>query len=193
MLKTLLMSSMLGQSMFSTAFLRAADEGSEPLGLIEFEDNLDDIEKPPELPANVYTGEVQDVQMQTSGKGNKYFAIKFVIPPEEIPADLQDGFPEGAVLYWNRQIVPKSSDRRALYNLRRLVEALGLDSSKNSVDPNEWMGCKAKLRVRMGTYQGEQRAEIAAVEAAEAAPTRGAQAARGAKNKNASGRASARR
>lgn len=151
-----------------------ADEG-EPLGVIELDQNLGDAEKPAELPAGSYIGEVQDVQIQDSAKGNRYFAIKFVIPPDEIPADLQDQFEDGAILYWNRQIVPTGKDRRALFNLRKLVESLGLDANTSAIDPNEWMGQKAKLRVKLNRYQGELRAEIGAIEPeeAQAAPARG--------------------
>lgn len=140
----------------------------ETLGIVELEDNLADVEKPPELPPGLYTGEVQDVQINDTQKGNRAFAIRFVIAQDEIPVDMQDQFEDGAILYWNRQIVPTSKDRRALFNLRRLVESLGLDANTTTIDPNEWMGCRARLRVRHGTWQGEKRAEIAAVEPAEA-------------------------
>jgi hypothetical protein len=89
------------------------------LGVIEFEDNLSEVDKPPEIPAGKYNAEVQDIQVQTSQKGNKYYAIKFVIPPDELAADISDNFPDGAVLYWNRQVVPNKGDRRAMFNLRR--------------------------------------------------------------------------
>lgn len=146
----------------------ADDEGSDELGVIELDESLADVEKPAELPAGTYIAEVQDVQRQTSTKGNDYFAIKFVIPPDEIPADIRDDFEDGAVLYWNRQLVPV--DRRSKFNMRRLIESLGLDSQTNRIDPNEWMGRQARLRVVMGKYNGEQRAEIRAVEAAETRP-----------------------
>lgn len=162
----------------------APDE--EPMGIIELEDNLADVDKPPELPAGAYVGEVQDVQMQTSGKGNRYFAIKFVIPPDQLPADIAEHFEDGAVLYWNRNIVPNGRDRRALFNLRKLVEALGLDSKTTTIDPNEWMGRRARLRVVMGKWQGEDRAEIRSVDPAEAKPAparQQQQAARGRKGR----------
>lgn len=154
----------------------APADSDEPMGIIELDESLSDIEKPPELPAGTYTGEVQDVQIGQSQKGNRYFAVKFVIPADEIPKDIQEHFPDGAVLYWNRNIVPTKGDRRALFNLRKLIEALGLDSNTTSVDPNEWMGREARLRVTMGKWQGEDRAEIKSVEAAEsrAASRRGA-------------------
>ena len=102
-----------------------------------------------------------------SSKGNPYYSIKFVIPQDEIPADIQEDFEDGAVLYWNRQLVPSAKDRRALVNARKLIEALGLDSNVTTINPNEWMGRRARLQVTMGRWQGEDRAEIKSIEAAE--------------------------
>jgi hypothetical protein len=143
----------------------------EPMGIIELEENLADVEKPKEIPPGKYVGEVQDVQEKASAAGNSYFAVQFRILPEELPADVAEQYEDGAVLFWNRIIKPRGrSDRRALFNLRKFVEALGLDPNTTSIDPNDWMGRQARLMVRMGSYQGEQRAEIGSVEAAEAKP-----------------------
>jgi hypothetical protein len=149
-------------------------DDTEELDVIELEESLSDAEKPLELPAGIYVGEIQDVQVAASQKGNPYYAVKFVIPPEEIPADIQDQFEDGAVLYWNRQIKPTARDRRALHNLRKFVEAIGLDTDTTSINPNDWMGCQARLRVRHRVYQGEKRAEIQSVEALEGAAPRAA-------------------
>lgn len=173
----------LGSVFHNTATFARAEQSSsddETLSIIELDENLADVEKPSELPPGVYTAEVQDVQVNDSQKGNRYFAIKFIVPPEEIPADVRDDFPDGAVLFWNRNIVPTGRDRRALFNLRQLIEKLGLDAATNQVDPNEWMGRSARIRVVMGKWQGEERAEIRAIEAAEKAPAaRGKGPARG--------------
>jgi hypothetical protein len=153
----------------------------EPIGIIELEENLADVEKPPEIPAGKYTAEVQDVQEMTSGKGNTYFAVTFHIAPEELPQDIADQYEDGANLFWNRTMKPKGrSDRRGMFNLRRFIEALGLDSNTTTIDPNDWMGRPARLHVVMGKWQGEERAEIRAVEPAEErAPPPKARAARG--------------
>jgi hypothetical protein len=141
----------------------------EPMGIIELEENLADVEKPKDIPPGKYVGEVQDVQEATSGKGNTYFAIQFRVPPDELPADVAEQYEDGAILFWNRIIKPRGrSDRRALFNLRRFVEALGLDPNTTTIDPNDFMGRQARLHVVTGRYQGEDRAEIRAVEAAEA-------------------------
>jgi len=147
----------------------------EPMGMIELDENLADVEKPKEVPPGKYTGEVQSVEEKPSAAGNTYFAVQFRIPPDELPADVADQYEDGCLLYYNRIIKPRGkSDRRALFNLRKFIEALGLDSNTTTIDPNDWMGRQARLHVRMGKYQGEERAEIAAVEAAEpkAAPAR---------------------
>lgn len=144
-----------------------SDENNE-LGLIELDMNLSDVEKPAELPAGLYVGEIQDVQKGTSQKGNEYFAIKFVIPNNEVPAELAEQFEDGATLYYNRLVVPSGRDRRALFNLRKFLEAIGIESNTTTIDPNEWMGRQARLKVVMGKWQGEDRAEIKSIESAEA-------------------------
>lgn len=143
-------------------------EENDTLDVLELDESLADVEKPPEIPAGAYVGEIQDVQVKDAQSGNRYYAIKFVISPDNLPADIRDNWEDGAVLYWNRNIVPKKNDRRALYNLRKLMEALGFDANTTTIDPNEWMGREARLRIVHGKYQGETRAEIRAVEPAEA-------------------------
>ena len=148
----------------------------EMMGIIELDENLADVEKPKEIPPGKYVGEIQDVQEATSGKGNTYFAIQFRVAPDELPADVAEQYEDGAVLFWNRIIKPRGrSDRRALFNLRKFIEALGLDPNTTTIDPNDWMGRQARLMVRMGRYNNEERAEIGSVEPAEpkAAPARG--------------------
>lgn len=158
------------RSYFNTAALAAQSDG-EPLDILELEANLADIEKPPELPAGLYNAEIQDVQIPTSSKGNRYYAIKFAIAAEEIPADVAEHFEDGAVLFYNRLVVPTGKDRRALYNLRQFIESIGLDSNTTTIDPNEWMGTTARLKVRQVKYQGEWKAEIQSVEQAAVDPT----------------------
>lgn len=150
-----------------------ADSG-EPIGIIELDENLGDAEKPEEIPPGLYTAEIQDVQTPVSGKGNTYFAVKFVIAPDDLAADIRDDYPDGAVLFFNRVIVPKKGDRRALFALRKFVESIGIDSNTTAIDPNEWMGRQARVRIAHGKYNGETRAEIKSVEAAEEAPARAA-------------------
>lgn len=156
--------------LWSIASMMASDE---PLDIIELEANLGDAVKPPEVPAGKKPGEIQDIEIKTSGAGNRYYAIKFVIDPNDLPEEMREIYEDGAVLFWNRQIVPRgASDRRALFNLKQFYTNIGLDNNITSVDPNDWMGCKALLTIKHGTYNGEVRAEIAAIAPLDKAPAR---------------------
>lgn len=141
----------------------------EPLSVLELDQNLADVEKPPEVPPGKYEAEVQEVQEAVSaGKGNRYYAIKFVIPQDNLPADIREHYEDGATLSYNRVLVPKQGDRRQLYNVRKLIEALGFDSNTTTIDPNEWMGRRTMLRVVHEKFEGEPRANIRGLEPAEA-------------------------
>jgi hypothetical protein len=169
---------------------RAPDEGdgAEELSIITLDEDLSDVEKPPELPVGKYEGEVQEVGVQTSQKGNQFYAIKIIIPQENIPASVQEHFPDGAVLYWNRQlVVTPTSDRRTKFNLRKMMEAFGLDTSVREIDPTQWMGCSVGVVIKSGKYQGETRSEIGSLYPLEAAAP--APKAASAKGKAAGGRA----
>lgn len=156
---------MTGASLLALA--GAVHDDGEGLGLIELDQNLADVEKPLELPPGLYTGEIQDVQISQSQKGNQYFAIKFVIPNTEIPADVAEQFEDGATLFYNRIIVPNGKDRRALFNLKKFIEAIGIETNSTTIDPNEWMGRQARLKVVSEKFQGEDRAQIKSLESAE--------------------------
>jgi hypothetical protein len=151
------------------------------LSLITLDTNLNDVEKPPELPAGRYVAEIQDVQIATSGKGNEYFAIKCHIAPDQIPAEMQEHYEEGAIFYWNRQVVPKGNDRRSLFNLKELYKKMGLDPNVTEIDPNTWMGQKIGLVLNPEVYQGETRANVKSLFMPEESAPRAAKAAPAAK------------
>lgn len=145
-------------------------EDSE-LDIIEIDGDLSDVEQPPELPDGKYVGEVQDVQVNTSARGNEYYAIAFVISPDNIPANIADHYEDGARFYYNRLLVyrGKGATRRNLYAIRKFYEALGLDTAIRVIDPNEWMGRECGLVLRQGKdLDGNPRAEIKGFYPAEA-------------------------
>jgi hypothetical protein len=112
---------------------------AEDLDIISLDMNLSDVERPPEVPVGRYVGEVQSVEKKTSGQGNEYFALRILVPPEQIPAEVSEHYEDGALFFFNRLLVPKGGDRRSLWNLRQFVEKLGLDSNTSEINPNEWM------------------------------------------------------
>lgn len=132
----------------------------EPLELIELEDNLANAEKPPELPNGIYDAEIQSVSSGTSASGNQNFQIQCKIDTDAIPANMTEFFPDGSTLTYSRLLKPRSGDRRDMYNLKKFVEALGLDTNSNAIDPNDWMGQRCRVRIKGSMYQGEMRAGI---------------------------------
>jgi hypothetical protein len=140
----------------------------EELDIISLDMNLSDVERPPDVPVGRYIGEIQNIEVKTSGQGNDYFAMRVLIPAENIPADIVEHYEDGALFYYNRLLVPKGNDRRALWNLRQFVEKLGLSSETNEIDPNEWMNQRIGLVI--GTeknLEGETRSAIRSMFAAE--------------------------
>jgi len=145
----------------------------EELGIISLDVNLADVERPPEVPVGRYVGEIQSVEQKTSGAGNEYFAIRILVPNENIPAEVAEHYEDGAVFFFNRLLVPKGGDRRSLWNLRQFVEKLGLDTNTNEINPNEWMNQSVGIVVGMEKNQdGELRSAVKSLFAAEEAPAR---------------------
>ena len=145
----------------------------EELGIISLDMNLADVERPPEIPVGKYVGEIQSVEVKTSGQGNEYFAIRILVPAENIPAEVAEHYEDGALFFYNRLLVPKGNDRRSLWNLRQFVEKIGLETNTNEINPNEWMN--QSVGVVVGTeknLEGEMRASIKSLFAAEDAPAR---------------------
>ena len=145
----------------------------EELGIISLDMNLADVERPPEIPVGKYVGEIQSVEVKTSGQGNEYFAIRILVPSENIPAEVAEHYEDGALFFYNRLLVPKGNDRRALWNLRQFIEKIGLDANTNEINPNEWMNQTVGIVVGMEkNLEGELRANVRSLFAAEEAPAR---------------------
>jgi hypothetical protein len=145
----------------------------EELGIIQLDTNLADVERPPEIPVGRYVGEIQSVEQKTSGAGNEYFALRILVPSENIPAEVAEHYEDGALFFFNRLLVPKAGDRRSLWNLRQFVEKLGLDANTTEINPNEWMNQSIGIVVGMEkNLDGELRANVRSLFAAEEAPAR---------------------
>ena len=143
------------------------------LGIIQLDMNLSDAERPPEIPVGRYTGEIQSVETKTSGAGNEYFALRILVPSDNIPAEVAEHYEDGALFFYNRLLVPKAGDRRSMWNLRQFVEKLGLNTDTNEVNPNEWMNQSIGIVVGMEkNLDGELRSSVRSLFAAEEAPAR---------------------
>lgn len=140
----------------------------ENLSVFSIGRNLGDIEKPAVIKPGKYRAEVMDVDQTKSAKGNEKYDIQFIIPPDSYPAsqsdELNDSYPDGITMTWSRYTVPRSErDGRALYNLRRLYIALGLDPNVEDIDPQDWMGQECLLQIEKNMWEGEERAQIRAL------------------------------
>jgi hypothetical protein len=145
----------------------------DEVGIIQLDTNLSDVERPPELPVGRYVGEIQSVEVKTSAAGNEYFALRILIPGDNIPAEVSEHYEDGAIFFWNRMLVPKGNDRRSLWNLRQFIEKIGLNANTNEVNPNEWMNQSVGVVIGMSkNLEGELRAEVKSLFAAEDAPAR---------------------
>jgi hypothetical protein len=149
----------------------ADDQDDGSVDIIEIEGSLDEIEKPQDIKAGRYLAEITNVEIRQGPKA-RYYAVTFVIPPEEFPSDqaeaLEESNPDGIQIYWNRVMVPRSgSDQRSLFRVKQWMATIGLDTATNRIDPSEWMGQQAMLVVQHGTWQGEKRPEIKRVEKAD--------------------------
>lgn len=145
----------------------------EELGIISLDQNLSDVERPPEIPVGRYVGEIQSIEVKTSGQGNDYFAMRILVPADNIPAEVAEHYEDGAIFFYNRLLVPKGNDRRSLWNLRQFIEKLGLDSNTNEVDPNEWMNQSIGVVIASEkNLEGELRSTIRSLYPAEDAPAR---------------------
>jgi hypothetical protein len=94
--------------------------------------------------------------------------MRFVIPESQFPADFDnESYPEGVVLYYGflRAVTEEQRDRRTIYGVRSFMEKLGLPTNTRTIDPNEWMGAKVKLRIEHETWEGEDRMRIRGIEA----------------------------
>lgn len=141
----------------------AENEGPELGSVFEFADDISKAEAPPPLPPRSYVGTVTGAVAAMSKKGGKYAAIEFTIAPDQFPPDFAAIQQDAVKLYYRR--VGLDDTARTRYNIRKFCEALRVPVSKR-FDLNDCIGKSASLKVGDSEYNGEKRAEIQAVEAA---------------------------
>lgn len=138
----------------------SASKGNQTMSdtsIIEYQDDLADAEAPPILPVGDYPAEIRGAEIKTSGKGNEYINVTFVITPENYPADFTDGPEEGIQLSYGR--LSPANETRARYNMKKFVESIGGKLGKQ-LDLNDWIGLSANVALVHDTYEGETRAQI---------------------------------
>lgn len=104
------------------------------------------------VPEGDYTVRVDEVTQEESDAGNAYLAWVLKVA---------DGKHKGSTLYHNTSLQPQ-----ALWNLKGVLEALGVEVPDSSldVDLKELVGMTANVTVEHETYQGKPKARIVAWE-----------------------------
>jgi len=126
--------------------------------ILSFSEDISKAEAPPVLPAGEYTAEIRSVERKTSqNSGNNYLAIQFYVPSDQYPADYVDGDPDGMSMTYNRLVV--EDDAKSRHRVRKFCEAIGAKMGRE-LNVADWVGLTATVSVKIGSWEGEDRAEI---------------------------------
>lgn len=136
---------------------------SDQPSIIEFSEDVATAEAPVPLPVGDYPAEIRGVTSKTSQNGNPYAQVQFFINPDSYPADYTEGEPDGMILSYNRVSLQDTPASR--HRMRKFLEAIGAPAGKK-IDLNDWVGRTAIVSVAHDPYEGENRANIAKVNAA---------------------------
>lgn len=133
--------------------------------IVELDMNLEDMEDFEILPDGNYPGTITLAEMRTSPKGNDYYYVTFKIDADDFPADYAvENAPEGINLTYARVQKPTPTNRRSVTAVKKFMAALGLSLKTSTINPGEWEGRKASLKVGHGDFNGEQVNQIVSVE-----------------------------
>ena len=117
---------------------------TELSSVIEFDEDLNNVEAPNPLPAGQYSATILSAEPMMSKNGeHKMAKVTWSIPAEEYPADYVDGNPAGTQL---TQYLMLDNTARAKFALKRFVQAIGAPLS-NTVDLTTWLGLAARVEV----------------------------------------------
>lgn len=134
--------------------------------ILELEFNLEDMDDFEPLPDGEYPATVTLAEMRTSDKGNDYYYMSFQIHPDNFPADYsRENAPDGLSLVYARVQKPDPKNRRSITGVKNLYRALGIPLKTSTINPGEWEGKQAKLRLKKQDWNGETINSIVAVEA----------------------------
>src|SRR5262245_3539849 len=130
--------------------------------VFEFAQDISTQEAPPPLPPKTFVGEITGATAKRSPRGNVYIEVEWTINPDQFPLDYAVTQKDPAKLFYRRLAVSPDSDRNR-YAIRKFSEAIRAVASRR-IDINDWIGKVANLKVKATKYNGEDRAEIDAVE-----------------------------
>lgn len=132
---------------------------NEMSSIIEFDEDLSNVEAPKPLPAGTYDAVVESAETMTSNSDKPMIKVVFNISADQYPADYTDGNPEGTKL---TQYLLADNSPRSKFALKRFILALGAPLS-NKIDVTTFIGLPAKLEVGTRMWQDMEVASIVRV------------------------------
>lgn len=127
--------------------------------VIEFDEDLNNVEAPKPLPAGMFDATIQSVEPVMSKNGKMMAKVTYMISADQYPADYTDGNPNGTIL---TQYIMLEKDPRSKFALKNFCQKIGAPLS-NRVDLTTWIGLAAKLEVANEMYEGQPQARISKV------------------------------
>lgn len=127
--------------------------------IIEFDEDLSNVEAPKPLPAGTYDAVVESAETMTSNSGKPMIKVIFNISADQYPADYVDGNPEGTKL---TQYLLADNTSRSKFALKRFILAIGAPLS-NKIDVTTFIGLPAKVEVGNRMWQDVEVANIVRV------------------------------
>lgn len=124
--------------------------------VIDFDEDLNNVEAPKPLPAGMYDGIVQTAEPMLSKNGNLMAKVTFSIGADQYPVDYVDGNPNGTTL---THYVGLGRDTRSKFALKQFLTAIGAPIS-NSIDISTWLGLGAHIEVVNEPYEGMMTARV---------------------------------
>lgn len=142
------------------------DLNDDNLGtIIEFDIDLNDVEKPEELPPGLYRATITKAEERRSkNTDSKYLSLMLNIAPEEYPATYDaENAPMGFPVPYNR--ISLEPTKRAMWRLKSNLMELGIPFS-NKLDLAEFVNRQVMVEIAHELYEGEDRAQVKNLRAA---------------------------
>lgn len=130
--------------------------------LIEFSQNIADAEAPPPLPPGEYEAVcVGAVPGISKSSGNPTLPLQYKVAKDQFPADFDAGGNDELSFTFNRLTTRDTAQDR--FRMKNVCLAHGVAMS-NKIDPNDFIGCKVKLKIVTGKdLEGNDRADIQSI------------------------------
>lgn len=124
--------------------------------VINFDEDLNNVEAPKPLPMGLYDAVIQSAEPMMSKSDRLMAKVIFMVSADQYPVDYTDGNPNGTTL---TQYVFLDNSQRSKFALKRFCQAIGAPLS-NSIDITTWIGLPARIEVVNEPWEGNLQARI---------------------------------